>query len=559
MLLGLDETLRDLRELIERQSLGLRAQRRRHLLARGLRRIAGRARVDERARMLDRAANEETQVPPVIDEAANELHTLRAVRGGESVEQGRRLLPVGGTEQVVDLFQGDGPIGEGDDHVEHALSISERPLRVAGDRVECGRVRAELLLLDDLRELRDDPLVRDPPEVEALGAGDDRRRDLLRLRRGEDEHRVRRRLLEGLQERIERLGRELVGLIDHIHLVLPLRRGETDLVAEVAHLIDAAVRRRVDLDEVQEAAVADRDAGLAPIAGLAVLGIGAVHCLRDQPGDRGLSRAPDSRQEVGVSHLTTSDRVPERARHVLLTDDRGEGLGAVAAIESGALGHARMLAGYGRAPSVDHDVSNTRTRIGSDQACLRHEATTAYRCFLPDLTGFTGRFCTGPDRQRRRASAGSAMPDLGRGFSPARADCGYRAPLAPRLARPETMVPCDQGSPADRPSGRFLAAEQPRTPMRSIGDMRTSGLPCRANHDCEVVFTVMPQNSMDALREAAAKRNAHELEAHQYTHIATTTLGPSTFAQGPSGARRRGRRRKAEGLDVIWRPLAADP
>ena len=28
------------------------------------------------------------------------------------------------------------------------------------------------------------------------------------------------------------------------------------------------------------------------------------------------------------------------------------------------------------------------------------------------------------------------MPDLGRGFSPAGADCGYRAPLAPRLARP---------------------------------------------------------------------------------------------------------------------------
>ena len=26
--------------------------------------------------------------------------------------------------------------------------------------------------------------------------------------------------------------------------------------------------------------------------------------------------------------------------------------------------------------------------------------------------------------------------DLGRGFSPAEADCGYRAPLAPRLARP---------------------------------------------------------------------------------------------------------------------------
>jgi hypothetical protein len=81
--------------------------------------------------------------------------------------------------------------------------------------------------------------------------------------------------------------------------------------------------------------------------------------------------------------------------------------------------------------------------------------------------------------------------------------------------------------------------------------MKTSGLPCRANHDCEVVFTVMPQDSMDALRDAAAKRNANELEAHQYTHIATTVLGASTFAQGPGARRPRGRRRKEEELNVI--------
>src|SRR6266851_9104686 len=91
--------------------------------------------------------------------------------------------------------------------------------------------------------------------------------------------------------------------------------------------------------------------------------------------------------------------------------------------------------GSSRAPSVDRGTSGTRTWYDSDQAGLRHTTTTAYRCFLPDLTGFAGRRCTGPDRQRHATHAATATPDLGREFSPAGADCGYRAPLAPRLAR----------------------------------------------------------------------------------------------------------------------------
>jgi len=62
---------------------------------------------------------------------------------------------------------------------------------------------------------------------------------------------------------------------------------------------------------------------------------------------------------------------------------------------------------------------------------------------------------------------------------------------------------------------------------------------------------VFPQDSMDALREAASKRNAHELEVHGYTHVVTTTFGPSTFAQGPAARRPRGRRRRGEELNVI--------
>lgn len=56
---------------------------------------------------------------------------------------------------------------------------------------------------------------------------------------------------------------------------------------------------------------------------------------------------------------------------------------------------------------------------------------------------------------------------------------------------------------------------------------------------------------MEALREAASRRDAHELAEHDYRHIATTTLsGASTFAQGPAARSRRGRRRSEE-LNVI--------
>src|SRR5439155_17600634 len=340
MLLSLDQALRDLRELIQRESLRLCAQLGRHLLAHGLGRVAGRAREHERAGVFDRAADKETEVASVVDEAADELHALRSIRSGERIKKRRGLLPVRRAEQVVDFLQRDGSIGERDDHVQHALGIAKGALRVARDRIERSWIGAELLLLDDVRELRDHALVRNAAEVEALRARNDRGRDLLRLGRRQDEHRVRRWLLERLQERVERLGRELVRLVDHVHLVLPHGRSKTDFVAEIAHLIDAAIRGCVYLDEVEEAAFADGDARLAAIARLSVFRVRAVHGLRDKPGDRRLSGPSDPREKVRVGDLATRDRVPERARDVLLSHDGGEGLWSVTPLESGALWHA---------------------------------------------------------------------------------------------------------------------------------------------------------------------------------------------------------------------------
>ena len=77
-----------------------------------------------------------------------------------------------------------------------------------------------------------------------------------------------------------------------------------------------------------------------------------------------------------------------------------------------------------------------------------------------------------------------------------------------------------------------------------------SGLPCRANPDCGAVFGLTHQDSLDALREAADRRNAHEREAHGYTHVPSPLPGATPFSQPAVSPRRRGRRRDEE-LNVV--------
>ncbi len=181
--------------------------------------------------MIHRATHEQAQVAAVVHERAHEADGLRRVVHGDRVEQRARLLPVSRTEQLVHVLDADLALGERRDLVEDALGVTERALGVARDRLERRRLNLHLLFLRDHRELLDHRLVRDPAEVEPLRPGHDRGRDLLRFGRREHENDVRRRLLEGLQQGVEGVARELMGLVDDIHLVLALGRRETHLFA----------------------------------------------------------------------------------------------------------------------------------------------------------------------------------------------------------------------------------------------------------------------------------------------------------------------------------------
>ena len=72
--------------------------------------------------------------------------------------------------------------------------------------------------------------------------------------RRKHENRVRGRLFERFEQRVERRAREHVNLVDDVHFVLARNRRVRHVVHDFADLIDAVVRRRVKFDNVDIAA-----------------------------------------------------------------------------------------------------------------------------------------------------------------------------------------------------------------------------------------------------------------------------------------------------------------
>ncbi len=112
---------------------------------------------------------------------------------------------------------------------------------------------------------------------------------------------MRGRLFQRLKQGIEGGGGEHVHFVDDIDLVTPLVGGKVDLVAQVAHVVDAGVGGGVDLDQVQEAPLEDGLAvrALAAGTGSQVI-VQAVDRLGQDARQGGLAGAARPGEQVGV-------------------------------------------------------------------------------------------------------------------------------------------------------------------------------------------------------------------------------------------------------------------
>ena len=110
----------------------------------------------------------------------------------------------------------------------------------------------------------------DRPKAELLAPRADGIRNLVRLGRAENEDGPLRRLFQRFQQRVERFARNLVSFVDDEDLVAVARRAVADVFPQFAHFIDAAIRGRIDLDDVGSVAGGDLNAAGTNAAGLDV-------------------------------------------------------------------------------------------------------------------------------------------------------------------------------------------------------------------------------------------------------------------------------------------------
>ncbi len=149
---------------------------------------------------------------------------------------------------------------DGGELVERRHRVAERAARGARDQRERRVLRLDALAVRDAAQERDEVGQPRSLEDERLAARPHRREHLLQLGRAEDEDEVGRRLLDELEQRLPRGVGELVRLVEDVDLVPPLDRLEDDALADLADVVDPALRGGIHLDDVERRSVGDRSA-----------------------------------------------------------------------------------------------------------------------------------------------------------------------------------------------------------------------------------------------------------------------------------------------------------
>ena len=262
-----------------------------------------------------------------------------SVAVGEGVDGGVEKRQVRHAQQWQRQLVGQAVLaGAGEHLVQNRQGVARRAAACADDQRVDVLVDVDAFFLHHVLHQLAHRLRRQQPERVVVGARADGAQHLLRLGGGEDENQVGWRLLHDLQQGVVALFGDHVGLVDDEDAVARLRRREQRALAQLAHVLHAAVGSGVKLHHVQVAGPArrERNAGFAHAARGGSRPLGAVQGARQDARRGRLSAAARAGKEVGVRDPPVVQGGRKWAGHLLLADDLAERCGAVFPVQSHA-------------------------------------------------------------------------------------------------------------------------------------------------------------------------------------------------------------------------------
>ena len=135
--------------------------------------------------------------------------------------------------------------------VQKRQRVAHRPRRQPGNPSQNTLFRLDPFGFHDPLEVLGDCAGLNRPEVEALAPALDRGGHLLGSSRCQNELHVRRRLLQRLQQSVERPRTEHVHLIDDVDLEASPRRSQRGITSQLADVVHTRVARRIDLHHIE--------------------------------------------------------------------------------------------------------------------------------------------------------------------------------------------------------------------------------------------------------------------------------------------------------------------
>ena len=218
--------------------------------------------------MRHQVARQLKQVIAFLDLRANEPIQLGDITIGNGTRKLAQNLVRNFAQKRAGIVRMHGAVAKDAQLLQRGERVAHAALGMACHDGKRLVVVVEALLLAHVCQAALDILVTDAVEIETLAAREDGLQNFLRVGGAQHKNHVCRRLLERLEQRVERRRREHVDLVDDIDLVLAAHRGKVDGVDDLlAHVVYAGTACGIELVDVWVVALGDELAFLTGAVG----------------------------------------------------------------------------------------------------------------------------------------------------------------------------------------------------------------------------------------------------------------------------------------------------